>query len=1168
MLFWLEMMNKESSRKFQLNSLDKSPLHFSQINIDGLSKHSKTALDKFAFINNISLIALQETKLYEDRIDSLDEFQNHEHFILPKTQETYGVGLLISPQHYPQSILELQEANCDIIWCLIKVKDTCVLTASAYCPPNNIQKFQNLLNNISNGHLYAVKNKIKDVLIFGDFNGRNIIWGDTTTNKHGKKLMEFVDNTEFMLCTPADKTFVSPNGGSVIDLLLGYGNITKQISDNWTDREVELFTGAPIRGHFPVLYLIGGASQQFEPKEYDDYSNTDWKTWTKDLEENISKSMDQTVNELITDPIKYLDKLATAFDSAIVKASEKIPKKLVTRHSKPFWTYALTECSQELFDLNITLKTRLTPRNSQLFREKKEEFKQLLISEKNAWIREKLSNLNPSDNKDFWKRYRRLFNAQKPSFIGNLQKNGILYNSDSEKENVLFNEFFSGAHLEGSNFDAKFKDNINQCYNTLIDCKMEVSPEVDHIFTKTKSYLPTRQVIGSQSSEDSINAEITLEEIEQAIQDQKSGAKTTDGYEVNPIMLKYLGTRAKKVLIDIFNLSLETGSWYWKKQDVCFLKKPGKASYLDPGAYRPICISSYIGKLFEKILEKRLRYHCNLHDILDDTQEGFCPNRSTTRYLFKLLSNLEEAKKKKLTSMVLLLDFQKAFDSVWIPGLITKLYNYGVTGVFLRIINNFLCNRLIRLKVNGSYGEYRQLSALIGLPQGSILSPLLFIIYITEMLGNFHNRQHTSSSNLTTLTNAYKFADDGTVTVSGANETVCHDLLQKICNELHEWCMKWRLLINCDQNKTEVLIIHGGRENLGITLPLLKIGGKELQYVEKSKVLGIIVDDKLTFFQHGKEMLKRCWYQWHKITQGTTRHQGLNNASLILLFKSLVIPKLMYASPTWLHKQLDLFKDLWSRVLLKIIGSQYHTEKCITEAALNIPPLSTQLEVHSVKFLLKCLSSDDEMIAILLSIEQDSKHPFFPKIGQLKRFISWKQHDNIARGTVRTTELISYLNNSSSYYYNCQQIRAYQNKLWWRDIKAKFPYLNVDNWEESNGKYIFPQASIRLHNSMTAEFIHGHSLLFRNFQKTIRLINSDICEFCNLSDSNTHKLFECSYFDCEHRHEILNIIKNNIADFEWRIAVSSKNVDSRQLVHHFRSLVRFIIERSKSREIA
>ena len=112
----------------------------------------------------------------------------------------------------------------------------------------------------------------------------------------------------------------------------------------------------------------------------------------------------------------------------------------------------------------------------------------------------------------------------------------------------------------------------------------------------------------------------------------------TDGYGLNPIMLKHLGNIAKSTIKRLFNLSLQTGHWCWEQQNVSFLRKSGKDSYLEPGSYRPISISSYIGKLLERILEHRLREHCQFFNILDtprkdsvqigapsDTYSNSCP---------------------------------------------------------------------------------------------------------------------------------------------------------------------------------------------------------------------------------------------------------------------------------------------------------------------------------------------------------------------------------------------------------------------------------------------------------------------------------------------------------------------------------------------------------------
>lgn len=96
------------------------------------------------------------------------------------------------------------------------------------------------------------------------------------------------------------------------------------------------------------------------------------------------------------------------------------------------------------------------------------------------------------------------------------------------------------------------------------------------------------------------------------------------------------------------------------------------------------------------------------------------------------------------------------------------------------------------------------------------------------MLTNFHNCQQTILG-IQTLTKAYKFADDDTVTVTRANVNVCHEVLLNICNELQEWCSRWRLLINCNQNKTEVIIIHANKlSDNDVNPPLLRIGNHEI----------------------------------------------------------------------------------------------------------------------------------------------------------------------------------------------------------------------------------------------------------------------------------------------------------------------------------------------------
>ena len=124
----------------------------------------------------------------------------------------------------------------------------------------------------------------------------------------------------------------------------------------------------------------------------------------------------------------------------------------------------------------------------------------------------------------------------------------------------------------------------------------------------------------------------------------------------------------------------------------------------------------------DSLMHGRLDCFCELKNIIDEEQEGFRPKHSTTRYLYRLMSSLKDAQKKKLNAIILCIDLQKAFDSVWIPGLIYKLRGLGIDGPIIKLINSFLSTRHISLKINNFIGKSRKCT-LYGLPQGSVLSP-------------------------------------------------------------------------------------------------------------------------------------------------------------------------------------------------------------------------------------------------------------------------------------------------------------------------------------------------------------------------------------------------------------------------------------------------------------
>ena len=412
------------------------------------------------------------------------------------------------------------------------------------------------------------------------------------------------------------------------------------------------------------------------------------------------------------------------FKNHLTNANEEnMPVKRISEHSKPFWTTNLMHLSKIVQAAKIKSQRHSTPQNKANYDHAKDTFSDELVKTKNIWIRNKLENLNVRESQTFWKNYRRTLTGDTTELMGNLEENGVLYADTTSKENILFDSFFTGNHMRGANFNKNFDQEIELLYKNILSQDKDGNTSLKSKATNVSS----RSM--NTADFDILNQPIGLEEVYASLKHQKTTVKTFDGNNFHPKMLKNLPHIAVKILHKCFNLCQNSGNWVWDVSKVVFIKKDGKPNYLKISAFRPISISSYVGKLLERIIEQRIRAHCDLEGILDDEQEGFRSTRNTTRYLYKLIANIKEAQRKKFTVFLLCIDFEKAFDSIWLKGLIAKLHKWNIQGNLLRLLNSFLFNRQVKLIINKQIGKVRKCGE-YGLPQGSVLSPLLFMMFI------------------------------------------------------------------------------------------------------------------------------------------------------------------------------------------------------------------------------------------------------------------------------------------------------------------------------------------------------------------------------------------------------------------------------------------------------
>ena len=164
------------------------------------------------------------------------------------------------------------------------------------------------------------------------------------------------------------------------------------------------------------------------------------------------------------------------------------------------------------------------------------------------------------------------------------------------------------------------------------------------------------------------------------------------------------------------------------------------------------------------------------------------------------MNQIKDEKQSKKETVCLFIDFEKAYDSVWKKGLAVKLWGKGVTGKFMNLLDSFMNNREIQLQVNEMKGPNRECGE-YGLPQGSVISPILFKFFLHDFEESFDDRNNIA---------IYKFADDGTVKVSGNKLGEAMSETKIVMNAIDVWTKRWRMVINCQKDKTELIHFFTG----------------------------------------------------------------------------------------------------------------------------------------------------------------------------------------------------------------------------------------------------------------------------------------------------------------------------------------------------------------------
>ena len=305
------------------------------------------------------------------------------------------------------------------------------------------------------------------------------------------------------------------------------------------------------------------------------------------------------------------------------------------------------------------------------------------------------------------------------------------------------------------------------------------------------------------------------------------------------------------------------------------------------------CIAS---KIYERLVTQTLLDHCI--DKIDDRQHGFLPGRSCLTQLVSFYDDLVQSDNNKRASDIIYFDFSKAFDSCNHDLILDKLKNrFDVDGKMLAFIRNYLSNRSQRVVVGGKYSS--SLSVISGVPQGSILGPLLFVLFINDITECVNGECKIAL-----------YADDLKLwsSITGALD---HVEMQSSVDNLYNWSISNKMKFH--PNKCKVISTHSSRcesnwGQLPYFLPTYDLGGVTLDNVCVQRDLGILVNNHLTWTNHTDHILERFTERFNLVRR--TAHFVYNPNQRRTLFISLVRSLLEHCSPIWAPYQVGILNSL------------------------------------------------------------------------------------------------------------------------------------------------------------------------------------------------------------------------------------------------------------------